>query len=432
LSRFYKYLENYRELEYFLVKSRRNHKIDIKLRFKGGIDYKNKLLFRERVIAILNSYGGLTWKVSADRYVLTNMDKDKIAVDFLYEIQGYNLPSLYHWLQFIRQELEKNPRIRITTDRRFESDDNMPESFKLPARRRNFGSVDLVSLLRSNVNKLSLERFNAESSNEDISAIIRKKGYPEELWSYLQSPVNDKFLIRHGDLLDTSYHSSNRVIHKMDQSYYKVINIRYLGTQRSGRAFIQSILKKINKEMPAGFSIKEKKINFSDIGMPSLFFPLLLMIYLIYTICGTLFNSFKLPMVILGGVICSLSGIFLTFYLFDAEFNEGGLISVFLGTGLIINSIIYIISDYQLNSKYGKGMATTEILCQSVLNKIRPILITVSSTILGLSPFLILESSNSYWYSLALGTIGGIMVSFPMVLILTTTIIGATTRDNDG
>ncbi|WP_367950263.1 efflux RND transporter permease subunit [uncultured Duncaniella sp.] len=49
--------------------------------------------------------------------------------------------------------------------------------------------------------------------------------------------------------------------------------------------------------------------------------------------------------------------------------------------------------------------------------KIVPILLTVLSTILGFIPFIIGETKESFWYPLAIGTMGGLLMSLICIIL---------------
>ena len=80
--------------------------------------------------------------------------------------------------------------------------------------------------------------------------------------------------------------------------------------------------------------------------------------------------------------------------------------------GLTVNAGIYIIC--QLNNQNGK------MFVKAFNHKIIPILLTILSTVLGMIPFLIDgPDEQPFWYSLAVGTIGGLVFSIiPILLFL--------------
>ncbi|MCF8232865.1 MAG: hypothetical protein K9J27_11810 [Bacteroidales bacterium] len=81
-------------------------------------------------------------------------------------------------------------------------------------------------------------------------------------------------------------------------------------------------------------------------------------------------------------------------------------------SGLVVNSAIYIINDF--NNKPGKNVKT---FVKAYNSKIIPILLTNLSTVLGLIPFLMLGGEQPFWYAFAAGSIGGLIFSLPVLVI---------------
>lgn len=122
---------------------------------------------------------------------------------------------------------------------------------------------------------------------------------------------------------------------------------------------------------------------------------------IIYLICAILFESLRLPFVIILLIPVSFVGTFLTYYLTGLTFGSGGYASMVLLSGLTVNAAIYILAEYRYLHDYVKAYN----------HKIVAVLLTVFSTILGLVPFLIDGDVKSFWYSFAVGTIGGLLFS---------------------
>ena len=69
-------------------------------------------------------------------------------------------------------------------------------------------------------------------------------------------------------------------------------------------------------------------------------------ITIIFIICAITFESLSLSLAVLLLVPVSFLGVFLSFYLFDIGFDQGGFASFILLSGLTVNSAIYILTEY--------------------------------------------------------------------------------------
>ncbi|MBA7586667.1 Multidrug resistance protein MdtC [subsurface metagenome] len=99
--------------------------------------------------------------------------------------------------------------------------------------------------------------------------------------------------------------------------------------------------------LPLGYKAKEREWGiWWDRENKKQYYLLLLVIVIIYFICSILLESFVQPLAIIGMIPISFIGVFLTFYLFDFNFDQGGFASFILLCGIVVNSGLYIINDY--------------------------------------------------------------------------------------
>jgi multidrug efflux pump subunit AcrB len=110
----------------------------------------------------------------------------------------------------------------------------------------------------------------------------------------------------------------------------------------------------------------------------------------------------------------SFVGAFLTFYFFDINFDQGGYASFILLAGITVNSSLYIINEF--NNQSIRNNNVTRYL-KAFHYKIIPVLLTITSTILGLIPFLLGGQDEVFWFAFAAGSIGGLLFSLLGVII---------------
>ena len=73
---------------------------------------------------------------------------------------------------------------------------------------------------------------------------------------------------------------------------------------------------------------------------------LLVVIAIIFFTTSILFNSLKQPLAIIFIIPVSYIGVFLTFYWFKLNFDQGGFASFVLLCGITVNTSIYILNEY--------------------------------------------------------------------------------------
>lgn len=138
---------------------------------------------------------------------------------------------------------------------------------------------------------------------------------------------------------------------------------------------------------------------------------LFLIIVIIFFTTSILFNSLKQPLSVIFVIPISYIGVFLTFYWFKLNFDQGGFASFVLLCGITVNASIYILNEYnQIRERFPR-MRPIRAYQKAWNAKITPIFLTVISTILGFIPFMIGDEKEAFWFPLAAGTIGGLIMS---------------------
>jgi hydrophobic/amphiphilic exporter-1 (mainly G- bacteria), HAE1 family len=119
----------------------------------------------------------------------------------------------------------------------------------------------------------------------------------------------------------------------------------------------------------------------------------------------------------------ALSGAFWSLYLYDTDFDQPAAIGLLLLIGTVVNNGIVMIEH--INMYRREGMPRREAMLRGGRERLRPVLMTVGTTLLGLLPMVIQKPAlgGVYYYSIALVLIGGLTVStFLTTILLPTTI----------
>ena len=123
------------------------------------------------------------------------------------------------------------------------------------------------------------------------------------------------------------------------------------------------------------------------------------------------------PLAIIFVIPISYIGVFLTFYLFELNFDQGGFASFVLLCGITVNASIYILNEYNAVRRRYRGLQPVRAYVKAWNAKIIPIFLTVVSTILGFIPFMVGTGKEGFWFPLAAGTIGGLVMSIVGIFI---------------
>lgn len=116
----------------------------------------------------------------------------------------------------------------------------------------------------------------------------------------------------------------------------------------------------------------------------SLQFAMLLAIFLVYLVMAATFENLIHPFIILFTVPLALSGVILGLYLFDIAISIIALIGVIFLVGVVVNNAIVLVDA--INRSRRAGMEKLEATVHAGKLRLRPILMTTLTTILGLIP----------------------------------------------
>ena len=149
----------------------------------------------------------------------------------------------------------------------------------------------------------------------------------------------------------------------------------------------------------------------------SLIFAFLLAILLIYLILAAQFESFKDPLVIMLTVPLAIAGALVFMTLTGQTMNIYSQIGIIMLIGLVAKNGILIVEF--ANQKQEQGERMRDAIEQSALQRMRPILMTSASTILGLLPLVYAtgEGANGR-IAMGVAVVGGMVVSTILTLYI--------------
>ncbi len=207
-------------------------------------------------------------------------------------------------------------------------------------------------------------------------------------------------------------------IFKANQQYNITLMYDFMGPYEQSRRVREAMIDEANELLPLGFRAFDPTQGMSwRVDDKKQYSLILLVIVIIFFICAILLESLLQPLAVILMLLLSYIGVFLTFYLFSFNFDQGGYAAfLFLG-GIVVNSALYILNDMNNLKKSNPGLSGTDMYMKAYNAKIIPILLTVISTILGLTPFLLGGKTESFWFALAAGTIGGLIFSLLVLIV---------------
>jgi HAE1 family hydrophobic/amphiphilic exporter-1 len=153
---------------------------------------------------------------------------------------------------------------------------------------------------------------------------------------------------------------------------------------------------------------------------------LILALLLVFAVMASLFESVQQAVALMIALPFALAGAIWTLYLTGTDFDQPAAVGVLLLLGIVVNNGIVMIEH--INTYRRSGVARLEALVRGGRERLRPILMTALTTLIGLVPVIITRPSlgRISYYSMALVIAGGLLVSSFLTTILlptTTTLV---------
>ncbi len=164
------------------------------------------------------------------------------------------------------------------------------------------------------------------------------------------------------------------------------------------------------------------------------FTNLLLALGLIFAVMAGLFESVRQALSLMVSLPFALAGATWTLYVFGVDFDQPASVGLFLLLGTVVTNGIVMIEH--INMYRRGGMERREAMLRGGRERLRPVLMTTATTLLGLLPMVIQKPSLAgvYYYSMGLVIMGGLAVStiLTMVLLPTTVCLTEDVLDRAG
>jgi len=140
---------------------------------------------------------------------------------------------------------------------------------------------------------------------------------------------------------------------------------------------------------------------------------MLLAVCMIYVVMAALFESLLLPTAVITSLLFSFTGVFWAFFITGTPMSVMGMIGMLILMGIVVNNGIVLVD--RINQLVNQGMAVKAAIVEGCLTRVKPILMTVSTTVLGLVPLAMggtqLAGDGPPYSPMAIAIIGGLLFS---------------------
>jgi len=424
---FENYLLQFDEIKQFITEIKNEGLGKLEIVFKDDLSVSSFPNFLKSKLIIKSSdYGGIDWNIFGIGNAFSSSTGSDDPANFTVIAKGYDYDELGVWIDSLRTALRRHPRIQkvvVKENSFFQKKASFEYKFVLDKER--------ASLLKIPPSKVFDElRNNSLSKYPDMYLHLNgdyipvrlqsKQSEAFSLWDLKNAPLDSLtkpiFL---KDMVTLTQEREEENIYKENQEFIKRIEFLYNGGSKSGATFLDKTLEDLEAKIPFGFSFEGTHgVKLFELKQKQNYLLVfVLIIGFIFFICAILFESMKQPFIVLNVIPISYIGVFLTFYLFGFNFDQGGLASFVLLSGITVNAAIFILYGFNKLRMEFPETSNITLYVQAFKQKIFPILLTVFSTILGFVPFVKDGQNEIFWFALGVGTIGGLLFSLIAILV---------------
>ena len=183
---------------------------------------------------------------------------------------------------------------------------------------------------------------------------------------------------------------------------------------------VQAVLDDVAAEYDVGAELAGQWRDMVE-SFASMQLALILALVLTYLVMAAQFESLVHPLIILAAVPFGLVGVVLTLAIVAVPVSAIALIGVIMMAGIVVNNAIVLV-DY-INQLRRRGMEPQAAIRQAAVTRVRPILMTTATTVLGLIPLALrLGEGWELRQPLAVTVIGGLLFSTLITLVLVPTL----------
>ena len=184
-------------------------------------------------------------------------------------------------------------------------------------------------------------------------------------------------------------------------------------------------------DLPSGYSVnlggsyEDQQDTFNDLVLLGV-----LIILLVYIVMASQFESLRMPAIIMFSVPFAISGVIFALWIAGRSLDMVGALGVVLLIGIVVKNGIVLV-DY-INLMRERGYEVNTAIQMSGRSRLRPVLMTAFTTILGMIPMAVSAGEGAeMWQPLGIVVIGGLTVSTFLTLFIVPVLYGLMTRHGD-
>lgn len=340
-----------------------------------------------------------------------------------YEIYGYDFEKTDSVAQRLKRILSS---VKGTADIRISRDNYQPE-YQVDFDRQKLAIYGLnlttaANALRNRINGSTASNFREDGDEYDIKVMYDPdhRQSIEDIENILLFNAQGKG-VRLKEVGTVVERFNPPTIERKDRE--RIITVSTVVQDRPMSDIIADAQPLIDKmEVPSGVTInlsgsyEDQQDSFRDLAMLAV-----LIIILVYIVMASQFESFTYPGIIMTSIMFAFSGVVLILWITGTNLNVMSMIGGIMLIGIVVKNGIVLIDYITLNRE--RGMSITKSVLHAGKSRMRPVLMTSLTTILGMVPMAVGTGEGAeMWRPMGVAVIGGLTFSTILTLLFVPTL----------
>ncbi len=340
-----------------------------------------------------------------------------------YEIYGYDFEKTDSVAQRLKRILSS---VKGTADIRISRDNYQPE-YQVDFDRQKLAIYGLnlttaANALRNRINGSTASYFREDGDEYDIKVMYDPdhRQSIEDIENILLFNAQGKG-VRLKEVGTVVERFNPPIIERKDRE--RIITVSTVVQDRPMSDIIADAQPLIDKmEVPSGVTInlsgsyEDQQDSFRDLAMLAV-----LIIILVYIVMASQFESFTYPGIIMTSIMFAFSGVVLILWITGTNLNVMSMIGGIMLIGIVVKNGIVLIDYITLNRE--RGMSITKSVLHAGKSRMRPVLMTSLTTILGMVPMAVGTGEGAeMWRPMGVAVIGGLTFSTILTLLFVPTL----------
>ena len=348
------------------------------------------------------------------------------------EIYGYEFDVTSNFANELKHKLQDVEGARDIKISRDEDRAELQIIFdKEKLARSGLSSSAVASYVRNRVNGMTVGYFKEEGEEYYIVARLQEEyrnsiSDIEELT--LMTATGAKIKLK--EIAEVKeYWCPPQIERKNRQRYLKVSVTPHEVSLGELAKSIQGVLDQTN--IPQGVHVdiagnyEDQQESFADMGVLAA-----LIILLVYIVMASQFESFSKPFIIMMSIPFAITGVIMALLISGQTLDMVGALGIILLIGIVVKNGIVLV-DY-INLMRERDVPLREAIALSGQSRLRPVLMTAFTTILGMLPMAFSTSEGSeIWTTMGIVVIGGLLVSTIITLIVVPVLYAIFVRNDE-